>query len=255
MECPFCATDINDEALVCSSCSRDLRIVRPVIQEIQDLVLELDGLQRLMNAAEASLSIARRPVAAIGQLVAVYVILPVILLIAAHYILTYTVNIKLIYIRLPSLLMPIPFGMGLYALNYISFRGAFLIGLLDAVVAVTGMLILGGVIDDASIVPKDLQEWREAGEYALSIALAFVTGNLFAVSLFRLLPSAFASTGKPSSFALAAARFLGVHVGEDGLRRRARKIQLLIEKVGPLAGIAATAVGSIYAGFKGIVGG
>jgi hypothetical protein len=50
------------------------------------------------------------------------------------------------------------------------------------------------------------------------------------------------------------ARLLGQHVGEEQLRRRARLIQDLMQTVGPLAGVAATAVGSIYAGLKGLLG-
>jgi hypothetical protein len=47
---------------------------------------------------------------------------------------------------------------------------------------------------------------------------------------------------------------LGPHVGEEQLRRRARLIQDLIHTAGPMIGVAATAVGSIYAGLKGILG-
>jgi len=38
------------------------------------------------------------------------------------------------------------------------------------------------------------------------------------------------------------------------LRRRARRIQELIKTLGPLAGLVATAGGSIYTGLKGVLG-
>ena len=54
--------------------------------------------------------------------------------------------------------------------------------------------------------------------------------------------------------AFRVARLLGQHVGDEQLRRRARLIQNLMQTAGPLVGVAATAVGSLYAGLKGILG-
>lgn len=42
MECPFCAEKVKDEALVCKHCSRDLRVVRPVLLEIEDIVADIE---------------------------------------------------------------------------------------------------------------------------------------------------------------------------------------------------------------------
>ena len=47
---------------------------------------------------------------------------------------------------------------------------------------------------------------------------------------------------------------LGQHVGAEQLRRRARLIQDLMQTAGPLIGVAVTAIGSLYAGLKGILG-
>ena len=69
MECPFCANDVLDEALVCKNCGRDLRVVKPVIFEIQDLVVELDKLQRVMNSVKTNLNLADRPVPFVATLV------------------------------------------------------------------------------------------------------------------------------------------------------------------------------------------
>ena len=55
MECPFCAESIKDEAVVCKHCSRDLRVSRPVMLEVQEIVSELDRLRRELDSATAKL--------------------------------------------------------------------------------------------------------------------------------------------------------------------------------------------------------
>ena len=91
-------------------------------------------------------------------------------------------------------------------------------------------------------------------EYGLSIALAFLTGNILAILIFIVLPSTMASGGKPNAAAYRMARLLGQHVGQETMRRRARRIQDLMQTVAPLAGVLATATGSIYTGLKGVLG-
>jgi hypothetical protein len=69
-----------------------------------------------------------------------------------------------------------------------------------------------------------------------------------------MLPNTIASGGKPNAAAYRIARMLGQHVGEETLRRRARRIQDLMQTLGPLAGVVVTAAGSIYTGLKGVFG-
>ena len=143
------------------------------------------------------------------------------------------------------------YGFMFATLERIGGTPCVLIGL----ISVSGMLTVVGIIDNVPVVPPTFLEWRESLEYGLSIALAFLTGNILAMLIFVILPSTIASGGKPSAGAFRIAQMLGQHVGEEGLRRRARRIQDLMQTVGPLAGVVATAAGSAYTGLKGILGG
>ena len=63
-----------------------------------------------------------------------------------------------------------------------------------------------------------------------------------------------AQGGKPNAPLSRRTRLLGRHVGEEHVRRRARLIQDFIQTAGPMIGVAATALGSLYAGLKGMIG-
>jgi hypothetical protein len=254
MECSFCAETIKDEALVCRHCSRDLRVVRPIVIENQNLVTELDQLQRELDRINTQLAFLDRPVYFALRHVLIFVVTPALLLLTAHFIVTILLDVSAVYLRTASVIIPIPFGVMLYAVNKIGVRGTVGFGIATALLGVTAMLVVVGVVDKVPVVPDALREWREAGEYALSIVLAYVTGSLLALLILQSLPNAMAASGRPSAMAMRLARMWGQHVGPEVLRQRARRIQELIKTLGPLAGLVVTAGGSIYTGLKGVLG-
>jgi hypothetical protein len=222
--------------------------------EIQDVVAELDKLRRDLDRAGARLQRTKHPVRYFAVLLALYVLAPTLLLVAAHIIVTIVLNVSPLYLRLASLIIPVPFGFATYPIHKIGFRGAFLLGVATAALSVMCMLTVTGLNDNVPILPASRGEWREVFEYGASIALALGSGNILGHMIFQVLPRILSQGGKPNAAAFRIARLLGAHVGEEQLRRRARLIQDLLQTIGPLAGVVVTAVGSVYAGLKGVIG-
>ena len=87
-----------------------------------------------------------------------------------------------------------------------------LYGAVVGVVSVAGMLTIVGFADNVAILPENTREWREVFEYAASIMLAYVTGNVLAALAQRMVPKTLDASSAPSPAVLHARAY----------RRRAR---------------------------------
>lgn len=254
MECPFCNEKVKDEALVCKHCSRDLRLVRPVLLEVEELAQDIEKVRRELDRVRAKLYRWRHPVRTFAINSLAFILIPTVLLVAAHILITIVLNVSPLFLRIASVLIPLPFGMAIHMTQKVGVRGAAVVGILTALLSTFCMLTVTGLNDNVAILPASWMEWREVLEYAASIAFAFLTGNILAILILQLLANSLSQGDKPNAAAFRIARILEPYAGDEQLRRHARIIQDLLRTAGPLIGLVSTAASAIYTGLKGILG-
>jgi len=254
MECPFCFEDFNDEALACKNCGRDLRLVRPLINENQVLVAQIEELQLKVERARAAIARATAPARFWSIHFACYVVIPVVLLIAAHFLIVVVLDRSPLYLRIASVAIPLPFGFALLWLSHHGIRWSVFDGILIGLLSVGAMLTVVAFIDRVPILPESVRDWRETLEYVVSIALANVTGSVVAILTRRMLPRTLDTGGSPSPAAMMIAQSVGRHVGDQALRRRAQKIENNFGTIATAAAAVAAGAGSVYTGIRALTG-
>ena len=247
--------DFNEEAPVCKACGRDLRVVRPLINENLALVARIEGLQLQIGKARVALERAASPIRFWSVHSFAYLVTPVVLLIAAHLLIIIVFDASPIYLRLASIAIPLPFGFALVWVSHHSVHWSILDGIFIGLFSVAGMLTFVAFIDNVSVWPESFREWRETLEYVASIALANVTGSVIGLLARRMLPRSLDATRAPSRAALTIARMAGRNVAVRTLRRRAQKLQDNFRTIATAAAALAAGTGSIYTGIRALLGG
>lgn len=190
MKCPYCLSEVDDNASVCKICTKDLYLLAPLVKKIESLeeqlrdvsdrqvleerITELEVL--IANSVEKSASDRSKGTLFLDVLI--YFVIPLLLLIGAHAVITVVYDTKLLYLRVVSILLPFPFAYALFVSYKRALAPWFLAALGLAALSVIGMSWVTSLVDHTPVMPQSTIEWKDFIEYSASISFSFLTGML-----------------------------------------------------------------------------
>lgn len=274
IRCPYCVSEVDDAALACPRCTRDLYLFKPLLEKLGQLEKTVAeqakataaGAEARIAALEAELAAMKAeraqaiPVEVSVQpshpesttpgfmLGAVQALVPVlVMLLVAHGVLLFVYDLKPLYLRIATLLIPMPFGALLAMHHPTRLWSSGAAGFVAAGLAVLGMLVITATIDKVPVLPQDLRDWRETLEYVAGIGLAFFTGLLAGqvYAAFKL------KKVQPGKVVLLIAKAVTPNEdGEFGIERAAKRLDKVVKAATPVA----TGATSLYIGLKAFLG-
>lgn len=262
MNCPYCQSEVHPDAVVCKTCQRDFYLVKPMMDKIAALekqlaevpdtsaqVARIAALELQVQQASEAPATQPQPQPGLGGALADvlgYLVVPLVLLLAAHAAITIVFDVNIFYLRVVSIVLPMPFGFLLFRKHARRMLPWFLGVVALALASVIGMSGITSLSDGTPVMPQNNFEWKEVIEYAASIAFSFLTGML--LGSVALVSDSGARGDQPKG---PVVRMLSIMI-DDGkvspekLHAHLKKLQ---EYTGTLVALGTTIV-SIYTGLK-----
>jgi hypothetical protein len=154
----------------------------------------------------------------------------------------------MIYLRIISMVLPLPFAYGLFKNHAHKLLPWFIGVTFLAISSVIGMSWITSQVDHSPVWPQNLFEWKEVLEYSVSIAFSFLTGMLLGRVAYQNRHNRFKVDLAKSL--VEKTSFKGTTQSIEGIHGLMKKLQ---EYGGTIVALGTTAV-SIYTGLKGIIG-
>ena len=109
-----------------------------------------------------------------------YFLVPLFVLLVAHYAIVNSFNLNTDYLRIACVLVPFAAGFALFWIGGCGAGPAIAFALALGLVGVTGMSVSESLYSGDPMLPHTRFEWLDNFQFAGTIALSFVVGHLLA---------------------------------------------------------------------------
>jgi hypothetical protein len=255
MKCPYCVSEIDQEAVACSHCTRDLYLFKPLLAQIAALEGKLRELEEratsfgLPQETEAVHEVAATAPESMAETALLW-LSPLLLLLAAHVLITVVYDADTLWLRVVSLLIPFPFALTFNSRRWHHFGICSIAAFALAATAVLGMSGITHLVDQTPVLPQDRREWKEFIEYASSVAFSGMAGLALGRMIWRHGQGA-RKVHEAQGLTLRLAKLV------SDTHDSAEKIQTMVTKINDIRGsltTAAATAAALYTGLQGVLG-
>ncbi len=263
MKCPYCLSEVDEEAVACKFCTKDLYLFKPLMKKVDELErkieeipnreayeLRISELEEMLGEHENEGTKNPDETKTLLKNIGIYLVAPLILLLVAHALIIVVYDTKEVYLRIISMILPLPFGYYLFKSHKHPVFPWFIGVTFLAIASVIGMSGITSLVDNTPILPQNAFEWKEVLEYSASIAFSFLTGMLLGSMAYA------AAQRKKRTASINPLLKVVISSLSDGKMSPAN-IEKIMKRLqgffGTAVALTTTAI-SIYTGLKGIIG-
>jgi hypothetical protein len=218
------------------------------VQEVlEQRIVELEGyVHDLQNQKEEQVESLFTRILLVFQTL----VLPLCILLISHALITIVYDFDLIYLRVISILVPLPFAYYLFQKKKRLILPWIAGTILLACSAVIGMSAITAYVDHTPIMPKNPIEWKELLEYSASISFSFFTGMLLGSLAFMRRMRTYRQQANNAWVQAMVNGLADGKLSPEALQKIMHKVN---EFGGTAVALGTTAI-SIYTGLKGVLG-
>lgn len=191
MLCPYCLSIVEEKAYVCKVCTKDIYLFKDLLDKVDSLEKKIEDLSTSenllikVNELENQLrsEYTKQEESNKNSLATIvdflnFLFLPLILLLISHALITVVYDVNMVYLRLISIVLPLPFAYYLFSSKKKNLFKWFALTALLSFSSVIGMSSITFWVDQTPILPQNNLEIKEFIEYSASILFSYFTGML-----------------------------------------------------------------------------